>query len=150
MRDAALPGLMILVSIPICICDLRTFRIPNLLVAVAVLIIAPAAVALRGPLAAAAGAAFVAGVLALARGVTRGGLGGGDVKYGIVIGLATGPALAPAALLGAAGAAGAAAVALGLTGGRRLPFAPALAAAAVVVLALEAALGPLGQAGGLR
>jgi leader peptidase (prepilin peptidase)/N-methyltransferase len=127
---------MILVSIPICICDLRTFRIPNLLVAVAALVIAPAAVALRGPLGAAAGAAYVGGVLALARGVTRGGLGGGDVKYGIVIGLATGPALAPAALLGAACAA---AVVLRRGGRRRLPFAPALAAAAVVVLVLESA-----------
>jgi leader peptidase (prepilin peptidase)/N-methyltransferase len=137
MRDAALPGLMILVSIPICICDLRTFRIPNLLVAVAALVIAPAAVALRGPLGAAAGAAYVGGVLALARGVTRGGLGGGDVKYGLVIGLATGPVLAPAALLGAACAA--AAVVLRRGGRRRLAFAPALAAAAVVVLVLESA-----------
>jgi leader peptidase (prepilin peptidase)/N-methyltransferase len=147
MRDAALPGLMILVSIPICICDLRAFRIPNLLVAVAALVIAPAAVALRGPFGAAAGAVYVGGVLALARGVTRGGLGGGDVKYGVVVGLATGPVLAPAALLGAAGTA---AVVLRRGGRRRLPFAPALAAAAVVVLAVEPALESAAQGGGFR
>lgn len=147
MRDAALPGLMILVSIPICICDLRTFRIPDPLVAVAVLVIGPVALAVRGPLGAATGAVYVSGVLALARGITGGALGGGDVKYGIVVGLATGPALAPAALLVAAAAA---AVTLWRSGRRKLPFAPMLAAAAVVVLVLELALALARQAGGLR
>ena len=137
MRDAALPGLMILVSIPICICDLRTLRIPNMLVVVALMVVGPVAVAVRGPVDAAAGALYVGSVLAFARGITRGGLGGGDVKYGVVIGLATGAALAAVTLLAAAGAA---AVALWRSGGRKLPFAPALALAAVLVLVVERAL----------
>ena len=77
MRDAALPGLMILVSIPICICDLRTLRIPNLLVIAAAVVIGPVAVLVRGPLAAAAGAVYVGGVLALARGLPGAGSAAG-------------------------------------------------------------------------
>ncbi len=147
MRDAALPGLMVLVSIPICIADVRTLRIPNMMVIAAAVIVVPVAVAVRGPLGAATGAAYVAGVLALARLVTRGALGGGDVKYGAVIGSATGPTLAPAVLLAAVAAA---AAALWRNGGRKCPFAPALAGAAGAALLLELVLQLIERVGGLR
>ena len=68
------------------------------------------------------------------------------MKYGIVIGLATGPALAPVTLLAAGGRRRSR---CGEAAGGRLPFAPALAAAAIVVLALEiAAQAAAGSDGG--
>jgi leader peptidase (prepilin peptidase)/N-methyltransferase len=115
-------------------------RVPNRLIAVAALVVGPAAVVARGALLAVAGAAYASLVLLLARRLTAGGLGGADVKYALVLGAATGPMAVGGVLLGAAACA---AVVLMVRRSGRLPFAPVLFAAGVAALVLE-------LAGGLR
>lgn len=134
MDTAMLLAAFVLVSLPMCVCDLRVLRVPNRLVAVSAVVVGPAAVAVRGFEAAAGGALFAGLVLLCARRLSGGALGGGDVKYGLVLGAATGATRAGGVLLGAAGAA---AVVILLRGGGRLPFAPVLFLAAAVSLAVE-------------
>jgi leader peptidase (prepilin peptidase)/N-methyltransferase len=102
MRDLLLPGLFAAVSIPLWITDVRSLRLPNRLLLPAAAAVAPAACVLRGVTDACGGALYVAGVLLFARRVTGGALGGGDVKYGAVIGLAVGMRGGPLVLLLAA------------------------------------------------
>lgn len=134
MDSAMLLAAFVLVSVPICVCDLQVLRVPNRLVAIGGLVVGPAAVAVRGFQSAAGGALFAGLVLLCARRLSGGALGGGDVKYGLLLGAATGAARAGGVLLGAAAAA---AGAILLRGGGRLPFAPMLFLAAVVSLAFE-------------
>lgn len=133
MREMTILATFLLVSVPICIGDLRSMRIPNRLITIAAGLVWPVAIAARGPIAVSAGAAYVAATLWLSRTATRGALGGGDVKYGLVIGAAVGPAAAPGVLLAAALLGG-----LGVVvRGGRTPFAPALACSTVGALLAE-------------
>jgi Flp pilus assembly protein protease CpaA len=75
------------------------------------------------------GAALAGGVLLTARWLTGGGLGTGDVKYGLLLGVAAGPVTVPPILILASG--GAAAYIM-IRGGGPVPFAPFLAGAAAV------------------
>jgi leader peptidase (prepilin peptidase)/N-methyltransferase len=125
--------------------DLRERRVPNTLTyggAVA----AVTAAAIEGPHAAVGallGLALAGGVMAAAAFASRGALGLGDVKLAAAVGALLGPAGVPLFLVasGTAGALGAAW--LLIRGGSRrdtMPYAPALAAGAVVALLLSGSL----------
>ena len=116
--DVPVPLLaFVCIAIPISVEDLRSLRIPNRLIIVAAIGVA---VALWGrPLSGASGIPgvqtppaslaesfggllYAGGVLEVARRVTGGALGGGDVKLGLVLGAAAGPAVAAGVILAAA------------------------------------------------
>lgn len=120
--------------------DLRTGRIPNALVypaGAATVLLAGAwpGLALGDVL---AGAAAAGGPLAALRALSRGGLGGGDVKMGALVGALAGPERVVTAGLVAAVAGGVAAGAL-LAAGRaerrgRIPYGPFLALGGIAAL----------------
>lgn len=124
----------------VAVVDLRTGRIPNALLVPAALA-AMLLAALHGALVAAlvAGAGALGVFWLLRRLSVRDGiaaLGGGDVKLAGLVGLACGPSL-PMALLVGTGVGAAAALALLATGRSRrsfFPYGPALAVGAVVAI----------------
>ncbi|MFW5796935.1 MAG: prepilin peptidase [Spirochaetota bacterium] len=110
MGSSAPIVVFLIFSLPICVSDLRSMRIPNGLVGAAGIFVGTAAT-LTGALSVAIGGAlYAAGVLAAARILSGGGLGAGDVKYGAVLGAAVGLPAAAVALPAAAVGAGLAAV----------------------------------------
>lgn len=155
---ALLVGLFLSMSVGLALIDLRHRRLPNAIVipsiAVALGFIALGSFAGAGPSVGGAlvGAASLGGFLWAVSVVSRGGIGLGDAKYGILIGLVVG-SLDVGSVAVAAGAAvlagGAAAVVVLLAGGDRrsaIPFGPMLAFGAFVGLLASPALtsGPLG------
>ncbi len=136
--------LFILFSIPIAIVDVRCGRIPD-----GLSLPAGASLALcralsgGGSLAeGAAGAALCFGFFWVIRSMT-GGLGLGDVKYGLAIGMATGPAYVFFALCFASALALSFALPLAFLGklsrAEKIPFGPFLAVGTVCALGLKAA-----------
>jgi len=153
---AVLAGLGFSFALWACVVDLRAGEIPDLAVVtllatgLAAAIWAPV-VAERGPAEAYGGALFVGSLFLIARTLVtrfknREALGLGDVKLAFGLGMWTGPFLAgPFILLAALIGLGWAALARlsGQKASTGQPFAPAMVAAAVVVLALEQAGVPL-------
>ncbi len=118
--------------------DLRERRIPNTVTYPAVMA-ALLLAALQGPAALGSslgGLAAAGGILAGLSVLSRGGLGAGDVKAGAAVGALVGPSAALQFVV-ATSAAGAALAVVWLVAGHRrqdtLPYAPALAAGALIV-----------------
>ncbi len=136
--------LFMLFSIPIAIIDVRSGRIPDALsLPAAAMLALYRALSGGGSLAEGAiGAALCFGFFLGIRSMT-GGLGLGDVKYGLAIGMATGPAYVFFALCIASALALSFALPLAFLGrlGRKkkMPFGPFLALGAICALGLQAA-----------
>lgn len=135
-------ALFALISIPASIIDIRTRKIPNLLVIAGLLAafgsaVPPPSRIVSTLLGGVAGLVLFLGVWYLA----KGGLGMGDVKYASYIGASTGIAMLPVALF--VSAAFALFSALVLLAARRatmrsrLPFAPFLSAGGLAALAAQ-------------
>lgn len=156
---ALLVGLFLSISVGLALIDLEHRRLPNAIVvpsiAVALGLIALGSATGEGPSVAGAlvGAASLGGFLWAVSVLSRGGIGLGDAKYGILIGLVVGSldlgsvAVAAGAAVLAGGAT--AAVVLVAGGDRRsaIPFGPMLAFGALVGLFAGPMLasGPLGR-----
>jgi len=136
-------AIFIAFAIPVSVIDIREGRIPDALSLGCAALLALELALFDSPalLYGVSGAAACAAFLALVRATTK-GLGLGDVKFGLAIGLACGPVLAFFALLFASAAA--LAVALPLLALKKtdrkakLPFGPFLAFGGALALALGA------------
>jgi prepilin signal peptidase PulO-like enzyme (type II secretory pathway) len=118
--------------------DLLAYRVPDAvtLPALAFTLVCSFATGEPAPASAIAAAAMASGLLLVAAVLTRGGLGGGDVKLGVLIGAALGVPMAAFALAAGIVLGGVVVIGLYVTGcierEQAFPFAPFLALAALV------------------
>jgi len=140
--DVFVAGLVVVALVVCCATDLLAYRVPNIVTipALAVVLTAAALSGMPELLDATLGLAVCAGAMLVVAVLSRGGLGGGDVKLVALIGAALGLPEAPIALGAGIVAGSLVVIALHATGelkrGDVFPYAPFLSIAALVVLFL--------------
>jgi leader peptidase (prepilin peptidase) / N-methyltransferase len=143
--DIVVAGFFVLVLVAISIVDVRTRIVPNRLVLPAAAIVLAARTLVHPSVVWIAAGAGAAGLLLVAAIVRPGGMGMGDVKLALLLGVAVGRAV-PLALVIALAAATVPSIAILLRHGSRgrtmaIPFAPFLGLGGLVALVVG---GPLG------
>ena len=140
--NAFVAGVVVVALVVCCATDLLAYRVPNMVTmpALAVILTAAALSGMPELLDATLGLAACGGAMLVVAVLTRGGLGGGDVKLVALIGAALGLPEAPIALGAGIVAGSLVVIALHATGALRrgdvFPYTPFLSVAALVVMFL--------------